>query len=49
MEQIMKQLLGQNDVSRTAAEQTISELEKHPEEYLLSLLTVGSVPVRRKK
>lgn len=33
MEQLLKQLLGQDNAMRSHAEQTISELETQPERY----------------
>lgn len=46
MEQLLKQLLGQDNAMRSHAEQTISELETQPERYMMSLM---NVPIRSAK
>ena len=46
MEQLLKQLLGQDNAMRSHAEQTISELETQPERYMMGLM---NVPIRSAK
>lgn len=40
MEHLLKQLLGKDNSLRGSAEQTIADLEKTPETYLIGLMNV---------
>ena len=40
MECLLKQLLGKDNSLRSSAEQTIADLEKNPETYLIGLMNV---------
>ena len=43
MEQLLKQLLTMNNASRSHGEAALTELEKNPDAYLTSLVSVGAV------
>lgn len=42
MENLLHRLLGGDNAKREAAERVINELEKQPEEYMISLISVFS-------
>lgn len=44
MEQLLKQLLTVNNDNRSRGEGALAELEKHPESYITSLVSVGFGP-----
>ena len=40
MENLLHRLLGGDNAKREAAERVVNELEKQPEEYMISLISV---------